>query len=189
MTWRSNYECILFSGCGYEIKQYMFHTYCTSHFGSPLWSLEGGQIARFYVNWRKCIRKIWSIPSKTHCRFLQHLHGKSNIDTQLLCRFLQFYKSVLLSENKCVQICGEIVRQSHTNVAINRRIMMFRLSMNEDTHVTHITRENVIDQMKCGSQECIAIAGVIRELCVHKQDLDILTVQETEGFINYLCIH
>jgi len=84
---RSNFVLSKFGSCDSNVRNYLFQTYYTSYYGSPLWSLYDNYIERFYCNWRKCVRRVWNVPRKTHCRFLVFLYCGKNIEIQLLLRF------------------------------------------------------------------------------------------------------
>jgi hypothetical protein len=62
-----------FGSCYASTKFNLFCTYCTSFYGCPMWNLESKDVNKFYVAWRKCIRNVWSIPSRTHCNLLHHI--------------------------------------------------------------------------------------------------------------------
>ena len=70
---------------------------CSAHFVPVLlWltsvvSCIGKDIERFYVAWRKCIRKIWDVSNMTHCNLLKHLYGGQAIEVELLQIFASFY--------------------------------------------------------------------------------------------------
>ena len=45
----------------------LFKSYCSSMFGSELWSIDVSEIEVFFVAWRKSLRRVMSLPSATHC--------------------------------------------------------------------------------------------------------------------------
>jgi hypothetical protein len=104
LVYRTNYVTAKIGFCNSLITSHMFDTYCTSFYGCPLWNIKTCYINRFYVNWRKCVRRIGGVPWITHGAILKHLmreQGQS-IQTQLFSRFLSFYYDVVRSDNKCV---------------------------------------------------------------------------------------
>ena len=40
IVWRTNYVITKFGYCTADIRSFMFRTYCTSFYGSPLWRLS-----------------------------------------------------------------------------------------------------------------------------------------------------
>ena len=67
---RTNYIMSKFSGCSSDVRNFLFRTYCTNFYGSVLWNLTNVNITRFYIAWRKCVRRIWGLPRQTHCSLL-----------------------------------------------------------------------------------------------------------------------
>ena len=43
-----------------------YNSYCMNVYGSQLWHLNNKSIERFYVAWRKTIRRIWRLDNRTH---------------------------------------------------------------------------------------------------------------------------
>ena len=70
-----------------------------SLYGTPLWDLSSLYIDRFYVSWRKAIRKIFNIPYRTHCKLLHLETQVLPIDMQLHIRTVKFLKSITMSGN------------------------------------------------------------------------------------------
>ncbi len=101
IVWQTNYILSKFSSCSSDVKMFMFHTYCSSYYGSPLWRLNSKYIDKLhvYVAWRNCVRKIWKISPRSHCCLLKHLCNTNGIECDLMTRFLSFYKSVYFSRN------------------------------------------------------------------------------------------
>ena len=51
------------------------------------------------IRWRMALKRIWNLPSNTHCDILPLVCSQYPLDIQLKCRFLKFYRSLLKSEN------------------------------------------------------------------------------------------
>ena len=45
-------------------------TYSLVLYGSQLWKYSKNDVNAFYIAWRKVVRRIWKIPSTTHCKLL-----------------------------------------------------------------------------------------------------------------------
>ena len=126
--WKHFVYTSTFGNCSSDIRNFLFHTYCTSYYGSPLWSLSHEYINKFYCAWRKCIRRVWNLPNTTHCVFLKHLYGDVNIDMQLLRRFASFYYCAMHSKNQIVSLCARC--QLLSIVASNRKYLLYQLNNN-----------------------------------------------------------
>ena len=62
LIWRTNYVMAKCGFCPADVRAFMFRTYCTSYYGSPLWQLDSNDVKHFYVTWRNCISNKWNIP-------------------------------------------------------------------------------------------------------------------------------
>ena len=148
---------------------FIFRTYCTSYYGSPLWQLDSNDVKHFYVSWRNCISKIWNIPARTHCRLLNHLCEGYSTDFELMSRFMSFYQLLSKSENICTHLCYLLCKTSLTTVSINRRLLLSKL--NEDEY---------------GNKEkCVANSVLLKELCLLRDG--ILTTDLSRSLIDFIC--
>ena len=150
-------------------KSHMFDIYyCISFYGCPLWIMNTCYINRFYVNWRKCVRRIWDVPWMTHGTILKHLmreQGQS-IQTQLFSRFLSFYYDVVQSDNKYVNMCSSLCTRSSTNIASNLRLLLHALNNNGDcfTNSSVLSIRRKLYSSSFCSDECTAVGTCVREL-------------------------
>ena len=87
LIWRTNYVLSKFGSCSSDVKIFMFHTYCTILYRSPIWKLNSRYIDKLYVAWRNCISKIWKISPISHCCLLKHLCNSNGIKCDLMVRF------------------------------------------------------------------------------------------------------
>lgn len=60
----------LFGYCHSDIKYKLFKSFAMALYGSSIWDLSAKSHDRFLVVWRKCVRKIYAIPYRTHCNLL-----------------------------------------------------------------------------------------------------------------------
>ena len=197
MIWRTNYVMTKFGFCNAEVRSFMFRTYCTSFYGCPLWRLDSKYINRFYSCWRKCIRKIWNIPYRTHCRFIKHLFGGPDIASDLLCRFLSFYYNTINNNNPCISMCGILCQSSNTSVAINRRILLKNLGDDGSILYSNVSKHTIkkillhnLTQSNC-NDECEAMGKLIKELCLIRDSTMTCAFNDQEilDLLNEVCIN
>ena len=131
IVWRTNYVMTKFGSCTADIRSFMFRTYCTSFYGSPLWRLSSPDINGLYVTWRKCVRKIWNVSPRTHCRLLRHLVESNGVQYDLMSRFLSFYDSISKSNNECTRFCSLLCKSSRSALAENRRMLLSNFNKSE----------------------------------------------------------
>ena len=94
LIWRTNYVMAKFGFYSADVRAFMFRTYCTGYYGSPLWQLDSNDVKHLYVSWRNCIRTVWNIPVRSHCRLLNNLCEGYDIDLKLMSRFMSFSQSL-----------------------------------------------------------------------------------------------
>ena len=98
-----------FLHCSYNVKYQLLKSYCTSFYGCPLWDITSKNISRFYISWRKSIRKLFDLPYRTHCNLLPVIAECFPIESQILCRILKFICSSLSSQNNYLSLLMKIV--------------------------------------------------------------------------------
>ena len=49
-----------------ETKYKLFKVYCMSLYGSVLWDFSSSYVNVFNTAWRKCIRRLYALPTRTH---------------------------------------------------------------------------------------------------------------------------
>ena len=85
------------------MKQKLFMQYCGSLYGAQLWLLWHKNMINFYTQWRKALRRIWGLPSRTHCIYLPLISDTYPIELISYSRFVNFYKKLLNSDNSIVR--------------------------------------------------------------------------------------
>ena len=112
----SHFKCLR-----YDIMYKLFKTYCMPLYGCPLWDYSAKSIGKFYVAWRKSIRRIFNIPYTTHCALLNEICGDMPVQDQLYIRFINFYRSLLNSNNMLTRACANMALQG-SNSAVSNNI-------------------------------------------------------------------
>ena len=80
----------------------LFQTYCSSHYGSVLWQLNGRGFNSFCISWNKGVRRVLGIPYKTHTALLGPIIDSCHVSIVLVKRFCKFVDSMLTSDNEIV---------------------------------------------------------------------------------------
>ena len=188
IVYRTNCVMSKFGHCNSDIRSHMFETYCSNYYGCPIWNLKSNYINRFYINWRKCVRKIWRIPQMTHGRILDHLINGSSIKCQLFSRFLVFYYNTAQSDNVYVSLCSKLCKYSSTNAAYNLRMLLHML--NDNGECFNILRQPFLrkklhDVFSC-SNECASTGMCVRDLCLMR-DGAYNAIYDTNSLNVFLC--
>ena len=78
-----------FGYCSSEVKSLLFTSYCTSFCGCP----------------RKCVRRVWGLPYRTHSRYTYVLQNVYPLDVQLKYRFARFMFNANHNNNPIIVSC------------------------------------------------------------------------------------
>jgi len=62
LIWQANSFFSTFPVLDVETKNSLFKLHCTSYNGSELWNLTNNNLENYCVAWRKCLRRLWSLP-------------------------------------------------------------------------------------------------------------------------------
>jgi len=111
----------------------LFKTHCMPLYGSQLLDLSDFRaIDRLYVAWRKAIRYILRLPSRTHSRLLHLICHDHPVEHQMYCRFV---RALCTSSNKIVIKCCEMIRNGSNSPVSN--------SLSHVAHYFHTNRMNL----------------------------------------------
>ena len=168
-----------------HVKYRLFKSYCMSVYGSQLWDYSSKKCDRFYVCWRKCIRRLFDIPSNTHCRYLHLICNDVPVDLQLHVRFINFMKSSIRSKCDIVRICANLAFNCSRSYASNS---WFHICNKWDIDKTNLDIN--VDQLKsiCAERENVGdqiCAGLIHDLICLRQNTDDVSLTE---LIDELCV-
>ena len=78
-----------------DVKSKLMVTYCLDLYGSQLWKYSKNDVNAFYIAWRKVVRRIWKIPSTTHCNLLPAINKSLPIEVLMEKGVLNLFGHVL----------------------------------------------------------------------------------------------
>ena len=81
----------------------LFSKICLDLYGSQLWKYSKNDVNAFYIAWRKVVRRIWKIPSTTHCNLLPAIIKSLPIEFLMEKRCAKFIWSCFNSHNLIVR--------------------------------------------------------------------------------------
>ena len=79
---------------------------------SQIWAFNKTYLNKFFVAWRKAIRRIWRLPYRTHNNVLHLINRCLPIDVTLEKRSIKYIWNLINGENK---LYGSIVKLSLYN--------------------------------------------------------------------------
>ena len=119
MYQRTNTLLALFKNSFSFIKYELFKVFALCLYGSPLWDFSHKDVQVCFTAWRKCMRRLWNLPAKTHCDLLHVIAADLPIEVQLHKRFLRFMYGVLNSTNDSVRLSGKLALNGSGSTACN----------------------------------------------------------------------
>ena len=72
-----------FSSTTIDTKYQLFKSFCMSVYSSQLWDFSSTMCEKFFVAWRKCVRRLLSISPRTHSNLLHLICLDTKVDVQL----------------------------------------------------------------------------------------------------------
>lgn len=190
---RCNLLLSQFSKVSSHVKYRLFKTFCMSVYGCVLWDFSNPCVDKFFTAWRKCIRRIFSIPYNSHCRFLSLLCEDLPVDCQLHIRFLKFYQQCLVSNNNCLRLCSILASNgSRSNVCRSLNFLCDKYNVHKETiitcsmsdiyqHVSNAAYSNIIDH------DIVSVGVLIDSICTRdRRDFSVLSLAELNLLIEHI---
>ena len=105
----------------------LFKAFCMALYGCQLWDYSSKEVNYFYKTWRKCVRRVWRLPPRTHNELLHLICGEVRVEQQLHRRLAKFLKALGQSDNELVHLCLQLtVRGSRSPVANSVALLSHR---------------------------------------------------------------
>ena len=186
---KTNVLLSTFRNVNYDVKFKLFRTISMALYGSQLWDMSSKYVERFYVAWRKAIRRIFSLPYRTHCRFLHLITRELPIDVQLHLRTLNMFKSFATSNNTIVKLCSNLAMNgSGSPIANSINFIAFKYHISKEIVVNVLKPTNVRALLTGACTESVEdrqIASFVREVLA--SDRSFLCQDELSTILTYLC--
>ena len=74
-------------------------SYCMTVYCSQIWAFNKTYLNKFYVTWRKAIRRIWKLPYRTHNNLFHLINLCLPIDVTLEKRCINYIGNLINGEN------------------------------------------------------------------------------------------
>ena len=118
-----------FSQVASHVRYKLFKTYCMSLYGCQLWDFQSKVTNKFYVAWRKSVRRILGVPYTTHCNRLHYIAEDKDLKVQLHSRFIPFIQPLYNCNTKLSNICVTLAlggSTSHVSNNIRNGLFLFK---------------------------------------------------------------
>ena len=180
-----------FIHCSYHVKYQLFKSYCTSFYGCPLWDVTGNNISRFYISWRKSIRRLFDLPYRTHCNLLPVIAECHPIECQLLCRISKCICTSLSSQNMYLSLLMNLVTRgsrSAISKTFNHMLSKCRLTKNifysEKSY--NICRQRIVNSFSA-DKEVLYKGAFAQSILYERENPQLLSKVELGDILNVIC--
>ena len=100
--------------------------YCTSHYGSMLWDLQGEGASQYFNSWTTAIKLSWDCPRATRTYLVQQVLacGSTSARTEIMARYCKFFQGLRSSPCREVAILANLLgRDIRSNTGNNIRLI------------------------------------------------------------------
>ena len=121
--------------------------YAADLYGSNLWQLGSAMADQVYHAWSTCIKLAWHVPHGTHTYFVDRLLGcgLSHVKTDILAKYIKFFRSLRESPSMEVSVLAHIVARD------------IRTTTGQNLHVIHDLTS--LDPRSCFGSQVKKILG------------------------------
>ena len=101
-------------------------------YGSQIWPYSKNCPSKFYISWRKAIRRLWKIPYRTHNKFIHIINNCMPIDITLEKRCIKYLWNMINSNCKLYHnIVNLSLNNLSTTIGENLRYFMYKNMIQE----------------------------------------------------------
>ena len=174
-----------------KVKNNLFLKYCMSFYGSNLCSLYDKSMEQLYVSHRKSLRKIWSIPSRTHNKLLPHISDHVPMEVTLYKRFMKFFCKGMLNENDTVSFIFNHAIHNSSRLGKNLLFICKKYKLNiRRINSCNYDKEILDSWIKSCCTEDVRVGHQIREIVEMRDSLEpwLLDYIQCNNMIEYLAV-
>ena len=194
ITYRFSVACNsvlnVFSYLSSKVKYKLFKSYCMPLYGCIHWDLSNKNVEIFYKQWRKCVRKLFSISPRTHCDLLPLICSDVPIKCQLYKRCLSFYSKNDESPNTIVRLCNRhMIQNSDSNASKSIAAVAEVCHTNKELVIKHGKKyRSDLTCKKVYSEDIIREASFIVDLIdLRDSRSSNMSYDEISMILEYLC--
>ena len=155
-----------------HVKVKLLSTYCLGLYGSQLWNFSSIEGLSFFVAWSKSIRRLWKLPTTTHCLLLPHINDYTLIEFVLEQRCAKFIWSCPNSSNTIIKtIAISAISSGNSTFGDNYRYLSYKYNIG-----FHIWMLSLNDVVKCillyiqDNSLYSAHGTIIHDLCIARDN-------------------
>jgi hypothetical protein len=195
---QANNVLCFFSKLKSSVVYKLFQSYCMSLYGCELWLLSNSHLEDLCVAWRKCLRRVWKLPYRTHCYLLPLICECLSLEDEICRRSLNFIRECLCNSSLLVNAIANFgIHYGRYNSFLGHNALFcakkFNLNVCEMVSAVKVRRAVERYSMKIRVNQQLQEAGFLRELLLLRDDCLSLsnnvnfTRDELESIIFEIC--
>jgi hypothetical protein len=184
-----------FRVCSYDVLRTLFISYCTSFYGSSLWKLKPHDLEPLSIAWRKSIRRLLDLSSRTHSRYIPYnIIALPDVSIMLCNRFRRFFSRCLFSPNPLIAVCARLSFSSVSIVNNNINQLCSLLNVSHDSLIdcllNNTCKKTLYEKSNLNVQTANVCHTIVELIKMRKYELmSPLTPSEAAELLNYLCVN
>ena len=189
MYYRTNLLLARFHTCSSSTLSFLFRSYCTSFYGSPLWPLDDASLGRLSIAWRRSLKRVWRVSPLTHSVLIPLINNCTPLKIQLLIRFCTFIKCCMISTNPILTLLTSIAQKSFSISGCNIRSLCHSLNIPTLHDLLEINCKDFLLSSNDANIEASCSAQAIVDLCNARdsRDYSFFESHELDFLIEHLC--
>ena len=190
-----------FKSCTPSVRSKLFQQYCMSLYGCQLWPLWSNKMDIMKTKFSIALRRVWSLPARTHRDLLPLISGMQPIEVAIQSRIIKFVKTLKESENEIVHyIVNYAATAPDSNLGRNIRNLRSKLNKTFEEMIK-LSEQKVREHLfeiwrKEINEDYFSRANVIKELLLVKENLliidfgshRIMDIISCDIIVNNLCV-
>ena len=194
MVINTNHLVSTFRNASYDIKYKLFKTFAMPLYGCVLWDYSSVYIEKLFVCWRKCIRRLLSVPYNTHSILLPIICSDLPIECQLHKRVMKFFiclaKSNNIYNNLALQLIVEGSKSRMSNslnyICYKYGICKYDLSNVQLSQLTYVMKHLFSTNVDV---DTLVYADVIIDMLsfIDQNKFNIFTPTQTRELLSFAC--
>jgi hypothetical protein len=189
-----NAVCNTFRYLPFDIKYKLVKSIATSMYGCELWHANTKCIKRIDIVWRKSIRKILNISSRTHCKFIPYLVNNNGLLELVISRKINFLRKCLQSQNCTVVLSANLVQSGSLSTFTESILKICSLYNMSFSSITSVSKEklllyirNLIMNSVTAAVDTSVINFILDTLYARDYGSEILKKSEMQIILDHLC--
>ena len=124
-----------FSKVDVSVRNMLFKSYCSSHYGAELWDLSNSKIEDYCIAWRKGLREVWKLPHDSSCLYVALVSNTVPLLDELCRRVMNFMYTCLHCDSNFVRsiVSHGIAAGTSSPIGRNAAFCSLRYNMRVDS--------------------------------------------------------